>query len=72
MVYLLQEFMARSVSKNIREFRQKKGISQDHLSKDADVTLNTIVKIETGKIRIPHTLKKIAQALDVSVNDLLK
>ena len=38
--------MANTVSENIRKLRQKKGISQDRLSKDADIALNTVVKIE--------------------------
>ncbi len=66
--------MANSVSKNIRKLRQKKGISQDRLSKDADLALNTIVKIETGENPNPtvETLEKIAKALDVSVRDLFE
>jgi len=66
--------MANTVSKNIRKLRRGKGISQDRLSKKADLALNTIVKIETGKNPNPtvETLKKIAKALDVSVGDLFK
>ena len=41
--------MANTVSENIRKLRIKKGISQDRLSKDADLVLNTVVKIETGE-----------------------
>jgi transcriptional regulator with XRE-family HTH domain len=66
--------MANSVSKNIRRIRQEKGISQDRLSKKADLALNTIVKVETGENPNPtvETLKKIAKALDVPVGDLFK
>jgi len=66
--------MANSVSKNIRRIRQEKGISQDRLSKKADLALNTIVKIETGENPNPtvETLKKIAKALGVPVGDLFK
>jgi len=66
--------MANRVSDNIRKIRQKKGISQDRLSKEADLALNTIVKIETGESPNPtvETLEKIAKALDVSVGDLFK
>jgi transcriptional regulator with XRE-family HTH domain len=66
--------MANSVSKNIRRIRQEKGMSQDRLSKKADLALNTIVKIETGENPNPtvETLKKIAKALDVQVGDLFK
>lgn len=66
--------MANNVSKNIRRIRQKKGMSQDRLSKKADLALNTIVKIETEENPNPtiETLKKIAKALDVPVGDLFK
>ena len=66
--------MANSISENIRKLRQKKGISQDRLSKDADLALNTVVKIETGESPNPtvETLGKIAKALGVSVADLFK
>jgi len=39
--------MTNKVSKNIRKLRRKKGISQDHLSKQPNLALNTIIKIET-------------------------
>jgi len=66
--------MANKVSNNIRKIRQKKGISQDRLSKEADLALNTIVKIETGENPNPtvETLEKIAKALGASVADLFK
>ena len=66
--------MANTVSENIRKLRQKKGISQDRLSKDADIALNTVVKIETGENPNPtvETLEKIAKALGVATGELFK
>lgn len=66
--------MSNKISENIRKLRQQKKISQDRLSKEADLALNTIVKIETGESPNPtvETLEKIAKALDVSVSDLFK
>ncbi|MCK4355052.1 helix-turn-helix transcriptional regulator [Candidatus Parcubacteria bacterium] len=63
-----------NIGKNIKKLRQKKGISQDRLSKIADLSLNTIVNIETGNNPNPtlETLQKIAKALNVSVDELLK
>lgn len=57
----------------IRQFRKKAGLSQDKLSKNADVALNTIVKIESRQQQNPtiETLKKIAAGLGVSVGDLI-
>lgn len=49
-------------------------MSQDRLSKEVYLALNTIVKIETGENPNPtvETLEKIAKALGVSVADLFK
>ena len=62
------------IAKNIKKYREKKGISQDKLSKLAGVTLHTITKIESGVTSDPRieTVKKIADALGVSVDELLK
>jgi DNA-binding XRE family transcriptional regulator len=62
------------ISKNIRGLRIKRGISQDRLSKLADLSLNTIVKIEAGKNNNPTivTLSKIAKSFNVQVDDLIK
>ena len=61
------------ISTKIKKYRNKLGISQDKLSKLADVTYNTIIKIESGANINPtiETLSKIAKALDVSVDDLI-
>lgn len=62
------------IGKNIKKLRQAKGLSQDRLSKAADVSCNSIIKLETGGITNPtiETLQKIAKALGVSVDILLK
>jgi len=66
--------MSNTIGENIRKIRQKKKISQDRLSKEANLALNTIVKLETGKNPNPtfETLQKIAKALDVSLDELTK
>ena len=63
-----------AIGKNIRKFRQEKGISQDRLSKLADLSLNSVVNIELGGNLNPtiETLNKIANALDVRVDDLIR
>ncbi len=65
---------ASNISKNIKKHREKLGVSQDRLSKLADVTYNTIIKIESGANSNPtiDTLTKIAKALNVKVDDLIK
>ena len=62
------------IAENIKKFRKQKGLSQDKLSKLAGVTLTTLVKMESGANDNPKikTLKKIANALEVTVNDLLE
>ncbi len=62
------------IGKNLKRIRQKKGISQDRLSKLADLSLNTVVTIESGANPNPtiDTLSKIANALGVGVDDLIK
>jgi len=54
--------------------REAKGLSQEKLARLADVANNTIIKIEAGKNQNPtlETLKKVAQALGVSVDELIK
>ena len=62
------------IADNIKKYRNKIGISQDKLSKLADVTYNTIIKIESGANINPtiETMSKIAKALNVGVDDLIK
>jgi len=62
------------IGKNLKKLRQEKGISQDRLSKLADLSLNTVVTVESGANPNPtiETLTRIAKALDVGVDDLLK
>lgn len=63
-----------TIGKNIKRLRQEKGLSQDKLSKLADLSLNTVVKIELDESPNPtiETAQRIAKALEVSVDDLLK
>lgn len=62
------------IGKNLKKLRQERGISQDRLSKLADLSLNTVVTVESGANPNPtiETLIKIAKALNVGVDDLLK
>jgi transcriptional regulator with XRE-family HTH domain len=62
------------IAKNLKKIRQDKGISQDRLSKLADLSLNTVVTVESGANPNPtiETLTRIAKALEVGVDDLIK
>lgn len=63
-----------TIAKNVKKYRKKLGISQDKLSKLSNVAYNTIIKIESGATYNPRveTLKQIADALSVSIDDLIK
>lgn len=61
-------------SNKIKSLREKLGLSQEKLARLADVSNNTIINIEAGKQQNPtvETIKKIAKALNVSVEELIK
>jgi len=62
------------LGQNLKKLRDKKGLSQDRLAKLADVANNTIIKIEQGENENPtlETLRKIAKALEISVDELIE
>ena len=63
-----------TIAKNIKKYRKERGLSQDKLARLADVAHATIIKIESGANKNPtiETLSKIAKALGVAVDDLIK
>jgi len=62
------------IAENIKKLRGKKGLSLEKVARLADLALNTIVKVENGANKNPtiETLTKIAKALEVGVDDLIK
>ena len=66
--------MSNNISDNLRKLRGKKGYSLEKIARLADLSLNTIAKVENGVNQNPtiETLTKIAKALEVGVDDLLK
>ena len=58
----------------MKKLRKQEGLLQDWLSKLADWSLSTVVNIESGNNPNPtiETLKKIAKALEISIDDLIK
>jgi len=63
-----------NITKTLRKLREAKGLSQEKLARLADVANNTIIKIESGKNQNPtlDTLKKIAKALNIGLDELTK
>jgi transcriptional regulator with XRE-family HTH domain len=59
--------------RNLRDTRERAGLSQETLAQRADMHRNAVALIETGK-RDPRvsTVAKLAKALGVSTQDLLK
>jgi len=62
------------LGENIRKLRKKKGMSQEKLARLADISLNTLTKIESGFAKKPtiQTVQKLAKALEISIDDLVK
>lgn len=62
------------IAENLKKLRAKKVLSLEKIARLADLSLNTIVKVENGVNTNPtiETLQKIAKALDVQVDDLIK
>ena len=62
-----------NLAKNIERLRKAKGLSQERLARSADVANNTLIKMESGENQNPtlDTLKKVAKALEVSVNKFI-
>ena len=64
---------SQNLANNIKKLREAKGLSQEKLARLADVANNTLIKMESGENKNPtlDTLKKIAKALEVSVDELI-
>ena len=62
------------IGSNFKKLRAQKGYSLEKVARLADLSLNTVVRLESGTNKNPtiETLTKIAHALEVSVDDLLK
>ena len=62
-----------NLAKNIERLRKAKGLSQEKLARLADVANNTLIKMESGENQNPtlDTLKKVAKALEISVDELI-
>jgi len=58
---------------NIKKYRSKLSLTQEALARKADISYNTIIKLESKGIMDPRmeTLKKLAEALGVSMDVLV-
>jgi len=63
-----------TIWENIKKIRTKQGLSQDDLVRKAELKYSTLAKIEGDFVTKPgvQMIAKIAKALGVSMEDLLK
>ena len=63
-----------TIGENIKRLRTEQGISQDDLARKAELKYSTLAKIEGDFVTKPgvQMIAKIAKALGVSMEDLLK
>jgi len=63
-----------TIGENIKKLRTKQGLSQDDLARKAELKYSTLAKIEGDFVTKPgvQMIAKIAKALNVSIEDLLK
>jgi transcriptional regulator with XRE-family HTH domain len=62
-----------SLAQRVRDFRYSKGWGPDELASRASISRTALYQIESGKTELPRagTLRRIAIALDVSMESLL-
>lgn len=62
-----------TLAKRVRDFRYAKGWGPDELASRAEISRTALYQIESGKTELPRagTLRRIAAALDVSIDTLL-
>ena len=63
-----------TIGDKIKQLRNKQGITQDELARKSDLPYTTLTKIETNVITKPsiQTVSKIAQALGITIDSLMK
>jgi len=62
------------ISENIKKLRAKLGLTQDDLVKKADIKYTTLMKVGISAVNRPsvQTMAKIAKALGVNIEELIK
>jgi len=63
-----------NIGKNVKKYRGKLRLSQEDFAKKSGVKYTTLTKIESNVIKKPSVLimAKLAKALGVSIEDLIK
>ncbi len=55
----------------LREWRQRRLLTQEDLAKKSGVGVNTIIRIEGGQWPRISTLRKLAEALELTPDELI-
>ena len=63
-----------NIGENVKKYRNRQGLSQEDFAKESGVKYTTLTKIESNVIKKPSVLimAKLAKALGVSIEDLIK
>jgi len=63
-----------NIGKNVKKYRTKQGLSQEDFAQKSGVKYTTLTKIESNVIKKPSVIvmAKIAKALNVNIEDLIK
>ncbi len=61
------------LAENIKKYRKRLNLTQEALARKANISYNTIIKLESNGITDPRmeTLKKLSDALDVTIDKLV-
>lgn len=70
---IIMNDLKKNFGQRIRKIRQKRNLSQEELAEKIDIAVNNMGKIERGESFVTAvTLEKLAQVLDVKVEDFFK
>ncbi|UXE67779.1 MAG: helix-turn-helix transcriptional regulator [Chryseotalea sp. WA131a] len=73
MINIRDKKLLKNFGTRLRELRLKKDLSQEILAYEADIPISQIGRIERGEVNATlSTLKKIANALGISLSELVK
>jgi transcriptional regulator with XRE-family HTH domain len=67
----MQDIATSGLASRVRELRQSQGKTQQTLATEASIALRTLASLEGGQDVSLESLRRIAQALGVTVSDLL-
>lgn len=64
----------KTIGSRIKELRKKADLTQEEFARKADIPYATLLKIENDSVKNPTmiTIVKIADALELKIDDLIK